>query len=327
MRRGDPLRRYLREMPERAGYTGPEVIPAVAQGVGAEKMQQEARKAKARSQQIRSDLQDQAVAMFSAYRRAVEGGEGEDLEDLRATVERGLKASIRQAYGEQFRLGKRYGWNWEDLDAAEEKFVQRLRREEYVFVKRFLDDIESGNLTMPLEQRAGLYGNAGDEAFWQGYLYADQSRGRYIHWRTHEAESCPDCLFLAGELPPEELAKYGNPNPTLQHGGRWGTGDYSAQELARLAIVPQGGELRCTTNCQCELEATVRPKGTPQTQVQRVPFRSLAPKHVEPEYEKKRSRYRTKRIQRDGTVERGRGGLEKSLLGAIWSDIVKGMRR
>lgn len=731
MRRTDPMRRYIRDMPERAG-NAPSVISDVAQGVGPEVMEREARRAKERSAQVRSDLQDQTIALFSAYQAAAENLSGDALEDLRGTIERGLKSAIRSAYREQFRLGKRHGWNWEDLDDAEEKFLERLRREEYVFVKRFLDDIERDRLGMPVAQRAQLYGNAGDEAFWQGYLYADQSRGRYLKWVNHEAEhcfpagtaistpggpqaieslrvgdvvdtlegprritrlyqretsqalvavtaggertvctpnhpflthkgwvaagdlcrgdqvmlhedgfhkvfvevvlpdahnsvakcgegsiasrvarplhrlpvgkrreagvpmpvvsvdlndqmfdahindksrkdalsdgvfkaergqgvvksllqvcgvfalmprlashkglkhlvnvlgpplkhlrsalgmvhrvvlahvfgclvmnnaarrivreahaelvgfvadsdmvsrqrighaggsvcrimlpqicnvfvspwaygaglvaretsiaqrlgssrtivaasragdafafaicallrqlaittghaakvaglppawrdislarlstvsacdcdhvtslvslhrgtppppqdttpqparqvynlevegahhyvadgfvvhNCDDCLYLAGNLPAGQVPET-NPNDTLEHGGRWGTGVYSAQELARLAIVPQSGELRCTTNCRCELVPTVRPKGRPQGKMQRKPFRSLAPKRVQPEYEEKRAGLRTKRVQRDGTVERGRGGLEKSLLQAIGRDLI-----
>jgi len=337
----DALRKGADEVMLRVAAARKSLVKRVAVAVGEDRMGEEALKARAASLRMKADLQAQMVGAFTAYdatvryarRRLVTETNDEvrralleDLEEVRARTERGLQASIRVAYREQFRLGKRYGWNWSDLDAAEEKFVERLRRDEYVFVRRFLDDIGARRVRMSIEQRAALYGNAGEEAFWHGYLYADQSSGRYLRWRTHEAEHCPDCLYLAGELPDEELAKYApdNQNPDLAHGGRWGNGTYEVQELTRLGIVPQSGELRCTTNCKCHLEECERPATAPEGNVQRVPFVSLAPKPVEEPYASKRSGKRTKRVQRSGKVERGRGGLVKALTEAIWRDLFRG---
>ena len=131
--------------------------------------------------------------------------------------------------------------------------------------------------------------------------------------------NCDDCLYLAGNLPADRVPKT-NPNPDLEHGGRWGVGVYTAQELARLAIVPQSGELRCTTNCKCRLVDVERPPGKPSGPLQRQPFRSLAPKLVQEKYEKKREPYRTRRVKRDGKLERG-GGLKKALLALIRYDL------
>jgi len=177
---------------------------------------------------------------------------------------------------------------------------------------------------MPVEKRAVLYGNASDEAFWWGFLYADQSSDRYVRWVTAEAEHCDDCLYLAGELPPEELEKHENPN-TVPLGGRWGVGVYSAQELALLGVVPQSGKLRCTTNCKCHLERATRPEGKPQTGLQRTPFRSLVPKHVQARYEERRRRYDTRRVKRDTTLAKGVGvaDAEEELLAVIAADLAE----
>jgi len=291
----------------------------------------EAERARRHARWTRADLIDQMTGLMRGYELSWLYGRAQleataqpaaqreiraQLKRLRQETERAAQAAIRQAYQAQFGYGKRAGWNWRDLDEAEDKFVRRLRQEEYVFATRFLDDIERGRLVMPLEERAKLYGQAGDEAFWWGFLYADQSADQYVRWVTSEAEHCPDCLYLSGELPPKEMEKYANANPnSLPLGGRWGTGVYSAQELATLAIVPQSGELLCTTNCQCHLERVTRPPGKPGARLQRKPFRSLAPKPVQPKYEEKRSRVRTKRVKRDGTIQKGvLSVLEQDLL-------------
>jgi hypothetical protein len=300
-------------------------------------LEAEAARALAHSRETRLDLAAEMAGLYSAYAAAWRYGQAHlqmtphpaerqtiraELARARQLTERAAQAAIRQAYARQFGLGKHVGWNWRDLDAAEDKFLLRLRREEYVFVGRFLDDIEAGRGVMPLEQRATLYGQASDEAFWWGFLYADQSADRYLRWVIGEAEHCTDCLYLAGELPPEALARYANPN-TVPQGGRWGTGVYSAQELALLGVVPQSGKLRCTTNCRCHLERATRPAGKPQSRVQRVPFRSLEPKYVQPEYEARRQRYNIRRVKRDTTLAKGLAEAEEQLLAVVVADLVE----
>jgi len=306
-------------------------------GQSYEDLQQEARRAHVLSAGVHADLQDEMIGLFRGYAVAV--GEAHarmeqagplmaerrrvrrELRELRADVERAAKAAIRQAYDRQFELGKRAGWNWRSVDPAEEKFLVRLRREEYVFVRRFLDDIEAGRIAMPIEQRATLYGNASQEAFWWGFLYADQSSDRYVCWVISDAEHCPDCLYLSGNVDERTRAAYRDgklPN-SLPPGGRWGNGVYSAQELARLGVVPQSGKLRCTTNCRCRLERVERPEGRPQGKLQRRPYRSLAPKPVQPRYEERRKRYEIKRVQRSGRVEKAL--TARDLLALIVADL------
>jgi len=308
-----------------------------------EDLQEEARRAQAHSARVHANLQDEMIGLFRGYEVAVREAQARleqsnlssaerrrirrELRQLRADVERAAKAAIRQAYDRQFELGKRAGWNWRTIDAAEEKFLLRLRREEYVFVRRFLDDIEAGRIVMPIEQRATLYGNASQEAFWFGFLYADQSSDRYVRWVISDAEHCPDCLYLSGNVDEQTRAAYRDgklPN-SLPPGGRWGNGVYTAQELARLGVVPQSGKLRCTTNCRCRLERVERPDSSPQSKLQRRPYRSLAPKRVEPRYEEKRKRYEIKRVQRSGTVEKAL--TARDLLAVIVADLRRIARR
>ncbi|MGD9496251.1 MAG: hypothetical protein AB7Y46_08070 [Armatimonadota bacterium] len=276
-------------------------------------LDREARRAARHAQYAVAALREEMVGLMCAYERAVayarqaeaasprrRAAIRADLKALRDRTERAAQGAIRNAYTLCFGYGKRRGWNWRDTDEAEDKFLLRLRREEFVFVQRFLDDIDGGRTVMPVAERAALYGNAASEAMWWGYLYADLSPDRYVRWVTHPAEHCPDCLFLAGELG-AAASNYLVPT-ALHHGGRWGNGVYAARELADMGIVPQSGALRCTTNCKCTLQRVARPKRPPKSGMARERFRSLQPKPVQPQYEERRKRYLTRRVKRDSSL-------------------------
>ena len=290
-------------------------------GLSPDELAWDAREARADADEVTGDLRTLAVGLFSnydvAYRYGTQARKGArsagrkreiaaELRQARKTTELALRAAIRRAYREQLVNGKLAAFNVRPPDKAERRFLERLRREEYVFVGRFLDDIERGRIKMPVVERAALYGNAAMEAYWFGLVYGDQSPDRYLGWQRSPAESCPDCLYLAGDMSQATLAlgDLVNVNPDVAPGGRWGNGIYSAQELALLGVVPRSGKLRCTTRCQCELVPVLRPEAEPQGAIQRTPYRSLAPKYVQPQYEQRRRRHDTKRVRRDGTVVR-----------------------
>jgi len=289
--------------------------PAMA-GFSPDELALDVRDAQRDAEEVRDELRAIAVGLFTGYDRVHRFGQAAvasartnrekaavrgEIADARVKTEYALKAAIRRSYKGMFQNGKVLGYNVRGPDKAERKFLERLRREEFVFVKRFLDDIEQGRCKMPVEDRAALYGNAANEAMWFGFVYADQSPDRYLRWVLSDEEACPDCLYLAGQ----GMAQgFDNPNAELQLGGRWGNGVYSAQELALLAVVPQSGKLRCTTRCRCHLEETGKPRRAPVGKVQRKPFKSLAPKPVQAQYEKRRKRQETKRVRRGGTVVR-----------------------
>jgi hypothetical protein len=291
--------------------------PATA-GLSREELYGLSSEARARSEASVTNLQDMAVGIFTNYerlwhyaqmelsrtrKRADKRAIIEDLQKARSQTERALQGAIREAYSTQFAQGRVAGWNMRPGAEAEEKAAVRLRRDEFVFVKRFLDDIEHGRTRMPIEQRAMLYGNAAREAFWQGWLYADQSSDRYVRWVNHEAEHCPDCTYMSGAILPGVLKNLVNPN-LMSPGGRWGNGVYSAQELLKLGVVPQSGTLRCTTRCRCRLERAERPEEKPSGALQARPYVSLAPKLVQKPYQDRRRRYQPRRIKRDGRVSR-----------------------
>ena len=239
---------------------------AQAGAVGEDVMREQAALARERAEVVREDLRAQMVGAFTAYDATIRYARErlktvtdpkarreilEDLQQVRTTTERGLQAAIRGAYSEQMRLGKRAGWNWRDLDKAESRSIMRLRREEYAFVTRFLDDIGADRLKMPVERRAALYGNAGLEAFWQGFLYADQSSGRYLQWVNDEAEHCfPAGTTISTPSGPQaiESIRLGDVVDTLE-GPRRVTRLYQRETRHDLVAVTAGGKrTACTPN-------------------------------------------------------------------------------
>ncbi len=199
-----------------------------------------------------------------------------------------LNAQFRMAYERAFELGLRAGGAARGMSDGEAQIVSRQRLNENAYAGNFLTDIAHREGSMPYTKRIELYGNALEELYWQGYLYADLSAGRYVRWVMPygggfgggtEREHCIDCARLAGNLKaleehgigPEEARKLGA-------GGRWGNGVYQAAELARMGVAPQSGKLSCTTHCHCTLEPAQRPKGKPRGK-EMGPFRSLVPKH------------------------------------------------
>jgi len=204
-----------------------------------------------------------------------------------------LNAQFSSAYERAFELGLRTGGAVRETTENELAIVRRQRLNENTYAGNFLTDLGHGEGTMPWEKRADLYANALEEVFWQGYLYSDCSADRYIRWVEMPAvETCLDCAFLAGRLsilerpllakadltPREETLLATIQARKADQGGRWGTGVYSARELATMGIVPQSGKLQCTTQCHCKLQPAKRPEGIPERTEAQEPYQSLLPK-------------------------------------------------
>lgn len=213
-----------------------------------------------------------------------------------------LRTSINRHYRDQFILGQQAAGIPRPPRANELELIRRLANNEAQYALTALDDAETHEFYMDMTNRGQLYGNAGREVFWLGWLYADLSHDRYVRWVISEAEHCIDCLFMAGKL--DVLRKQigqtllkrqaKDPDATLtareqalvqlidrnkdRQGGRWGTGVYRAQELAKIGILPQAARLACTTKCQCHLENVRKPKKRPSQPEQTEPFKSLWPK-------------------------------------------------
>lgn len=217
---------------------------------------------------------------------------GEDKRRTKNTLNRRIRDTYRQA----LELGKLQAGNPALSDAAEDRLLIRVRRNEFAYAQNFLDDIHQQAGVMDYAERAILYGNALTEARWFGFLYGNLRANRYLRWRydaSMEPENhCSDCQLLS-------------------KGGRWRKGVYSAQELASMRVVPGSGSLTCTTRCHCHLEDVERPKGKPLTRLElradgkadnnirtdaRGRWHSLHPKApIRTRHERRARKYQTKR--------------------------------
>jgi len=217
---------------------------------------------------------------------------------LKGQVQWQLRTHIYRYYRDQFGAGKQIAGSAKPIDRAEEEIIRRVANSEAQYALNAMLDAETGEYQVALERRGVLYGNALDELKWLGWLYGDLSNDRFVAWKTNPAEHCISCLYLAGELDwlQADIADRAAGRPSGEatateqrlldiiaaakptQGGRWGTGVYRAQELVRMAIVPQSGRLTCTTNCKCHLEEAVRPAGKTKQKEQREPFVDLRQK-------------------------------------------------
>jgi len=201
-----------------------------------------------------------------------------------------INPTMRQCYLRAFELGLRAGGAGRGMLDNENRVVDRVRANEYAYLDNFITDLEHREGTMPYASRAELYGNALEETYWMGYVYADQSPDRYVKWvgripiPDRGEIPCPDCAYMVGDW--DSLIRDGiapQSGRTIEYmgfppGGRWGNGVYQAQELARLGVFPQSGALACTTRCHCRLVQVGRPEGAPQSGPAKRQFRSLQPK-------------------------------------------------
>jgi hypothetical protein len=195
-----------------------------------------------------------------------------------------LNARFRRDYEEAFRLGLIAGGADREPTNNELSIIKRQRLNENTFAANFLTDIAHGEGSMSYKRRAAMYGNALEELYWQGYLYADLSADRFVKWTMPQGsaweppEHCVDCARLSGNLgflkgqDRERVTESG-----LPVGGRWGNGVYQARELATMGVAPQSGKLTCTTHCKCHLEPAKKPDAKPQGKAEKR-FRSLEPK-------------------------------------------------
>jgi len=186
------------------------------------------------------------------------------------------RRDIRIAYRDMFEQGKRSAGNLLSMDTSEGKLLERLRRDEFLYLRNFMADIRHGSGKMDYGERANLYGNAAGEAAWAGFVAGDLSHDRWLKWVwSPESEHCVDC---------EKLSK----------AGRWKDGIYSANELMRMGVFPGSGKLTCTTRCNCRLEETkLRRKFKESGPIK--PFETAERKpSIRPHLERQKPRYKHK---------------------------------
>lgn len=160
-------------------------------------------------------------------------------------VERDARAVIRDAYRQAWQTGREAAGNFAPMGTDEQKQLERMYRAQQNYWLNLLKDRSNGTGQMDFGQRTNMYGNALRAAFWAGQVLADLSGDVFWKWRLSDRENCGDCLKLA-------------------RSGRFGSGVYSARELARMGVFPGSGDTQCLTQCGCELERTARPQRAPR---------------------------------------------------------------
>jgi hypothetical protein len=205
---------------------------------------------------------------------------------LRATAQ--FQHSFRMTYPAAFELGLRAAGASRGMAPNEQKVVDTAIRNEREYAKNFSTDVTWREGRMNYLQRADLYANALEELYWLGFVYADLSRDRYMRWimapvptgkNWGEHKPCIDCSWISGNFVALERF-WGIDQDRAKAagaGGRWGNGVYLAQELARMAVVPQSGKLTCTTKCKCKLRGVAKPKREPAHR-RLLPWKSQLPK-------------------------------------------------
>ncbi|PIX45304.1 MAG: hypothetical protein COZ56_02125 [Armatimonadetes bacterium CG_4_8_14_3_um_filter_58_9] len=287
-----PIAKALLQMPEVVvglnGDLAKSIVPGsrttgYLTGSGFKRMQSEGRQ---RAMEVQDDFRDRFNDHIQDWREAVNhhiAGQIIDIElqQKYSYILHRSRRDIRIAYRDLFEAGKRSAGNALQITPEENKALEKLRRDEFLYLRNFLQDIRHGIGVMDYERRAELYGNASGEALWAGFVAGDLSHNRWLRWRLNEtAEDCPDCLRLAS-------------------GGRWKNGIYSANELIRMGIFPTSGRLACTTNCKCRLiPARKRKWKNEQTDAEKrglgmQPFKTLKEKPpIRPKLETQKKRYK-----------------------------------
>ena len=196
----------------------------------------------------------------------------QELKEARSKILRRAQRDIRVAYETLFELGKRKAGNLKPIGRDEKHVLEKLRRDEFLYLRNFMDDIQQGKGKMDYDKRADMYGNAAIESAWAGVVAADLSHNRLLKWATSGGENtCDDCLRLAA-------------------GGRWGDGVYSGNELIRIGVFPGSGKLACTTHCKCSLRAIPKRAWKPSGKV--VPFQTVRKKpDIRDHYERQKTRH------------------------------------
>jgi hypothetical protein len=152
----------------------------------------------------------------------------------RSQAEWWIKRHIRQSYLHAFVLGKIAAGGYERiaLTAQEEKWLKKLRYDEYRYLRGFLDDIDAGRGRMPYKRRMRMYGDAICGPYWAGWALANKSTRRVIRWVYHpEAQHCDTCLELNGR--------------------EW-TAPAFVKWVMQTGILP-GQNVQCLSNCRCRL--------------------------------------------------------------------------
>jgi len=152
----------------------------------------------------------------------------------RTQAEWWMKRHIRQAYLHGFVEGKIAAGGYERiaLSSEEDKWLRKLRYDEYRYLRRVLDDIDARRGVMDYRRRMRMYGDAIGGPYWAGWALANKSTRRIIRWEySPEAEHCSSCLELNGR--------------------EW-TAPAFVKWVMETGILP-GQNVSCLSSCKCRL--------------------------------------------------------------------------
>lgn len=153
----------------------------------------------------------------------------------RSQAEYRMKRTIREHYRSAYELGKRSAGNLYLIEPNEERWLKRLRYDEFKYLRGFLDDIDAGKGVMAYDRRMDMYAKAIREVVWMGWLMGNRDRRRRIVWHySQEKEHCADCA---------------------QFDGRSWTVEGFLKHVKRTGKLPQSGALECLGyRCGCWLD-------------------------------------------------------------------------
>lgn len=147
-----------------------------------------------------------------------------------AELEKSWRGSIREAWTSAYALGNQAEGYTHGLEDADFSWLKGAWGEEYGFLGKFVQALESDTLKMSAEDRLEMYVETLDGIWNAGRVDALPENVK-IHWKLHPADHCIDCLVLAGASPYDKPGTGNNPLPTT----------------------PRAGDTRCIVGCKCEL--------------------------------------------------------------------------
>lgn len=152
-----------------------------------------------------------------------------------SSIESQMKQAIRETYATAFRLGKRAAGNLTGVSEDEQKWLRRIRVDEYKYLRGFLGDMRSEDGVMDYEARMDMYRAAAREAYALGWVLGNKDKARRIRWVLGNTEHCSDCARIAemGSMPVSVFIR----------------------DVLSKGYVPHSGNLECKGyHCQCSLE-------------------------------------------------------------------------
>lgn len=159
-------------------------------------------------------LRQQYFRQFNSLTKQLEDGKI-SIKDFNRKSQDLITTNFNKAYS----LGKK------KLDDGDEEYLRRASQEEMKFARQFGKDIKDGNLRMPREKRAAMYGQTLNGITWHAKVETQPDDVR-IYWKLGKAEHCDDCIILAANSPYT----------------KW-----------NLPTTPRAGATRCLSHCQCKL--------------------------------------------------------------------------